>query len=277
MTDCKNDLIISKFSFSKYPPISKSEDRSLKPFSYGSGLFPSTLSLEVIAKHVWSPVIFKGGKRTNANFEYAAWGALDFDDGLYTLEQAKREWCDTIHIIGTTRSHQISKNGLICDRFRIIFIWDKIITHSNDYRHNIKLLIDKYNADPACSDPARFFFPCSEIVSFSNEGFAQEIKKTDKPKFSQREIDEKYAQYKENGYIPAWIKGLLNYGCQEGERNKSVLRLGIYLTKLGKSEEEIVAMIARSPIKANDFDENEIKRAVSNGAKIAKKQRIKEE
>lgn len=263
--------------FDALPKISYSKNLSLKPYEYASGFEPVTISHSIIKNWCWTPVILKEGKRLNSNFEYAGWGALDFDNGEYTLDEAMKDWCDTVSIIGTTKSHGERKNGIIADRFRIVFLWDRIITHSNDYRFNLKKLINKYGADPACSDPARFFYPCKDIIQITTDGFKQPVETTNKSKFTQEEIDEKYEAYKAQGIIPDWIKGLLRYGGPIGERNKSCFRLGLYLTKLGYEENEIIAMIKASQIDKRNFSEEELRRAVSNGVKTALKQPINKE
>ena len=63
----------------------------------------------IIESHVWSPIIWKDGYRAKKNFTSARLLVLDFDDGNLTLEQAIEKFEPYIHIIGTTKSHQIEK------------------------------------------------------------------------------------------------------------------------------------------------------------------------
>jgi hypothetical protein len=62
------------------------------------------------------------GRSRNASYS-GVWGvALDFDDGLITLEEAKREFGKYINIIYTSTNHRINKpdHGGVVDRFRVI-------------------------------------------------------------------------------------------------------------------------------------------------------------
>jgi len=68
-----------------------------------------------------SPFEFKGGikKSENWNNENQNILILDVDDGLSIVE-AKDKFKDNMYLIYTTKSHQIEKKGIKCDRFRII-------------------------------------------------------------------------------------------------------------------------------------------------------------
>jgi hypothetical protein len=54
---------------------------------------------------VTSPIVFRTGVRLEENFESASWIALDFDEGL-SLAEAKNTFCDRIHVLAPTKSHQ---------------------------------------------------------------------------------------------------------------------------------------------------------------------------
>jgi hypothetical protein len=98
------------------------------PRKFWQGFAISQKITPFILRRVWSPCVWDGGRRREQNFAFAGWGALDFDDGRYTLEQAKTDWREFIHVMGTTKSHQVAKNGgAACDRFRILFPWEEPI------------------------------------------------------------------------------------------------------------------------------------------------------
>lgn len=128
-----------------------------------------------MTKYVWSPCIWKDGRRSQQNFIAARFCVLDFDDGEMTLAEAKNIFCDCVHIIGTTKSHQKVKNNIVCDRFRVLFVFAHPIEDLRLYRWNMHKYMRNYPCDKSCKDGARFFYPCQEIVSISSEGYKQDI------------------------------------------------------------------------------------------------------
>lgn len=120
----------------------------------------------------WAPGIFKDKIRNKALLDTIEILALDVDEGC-TLEQAKIIFADYKHIIGTSRSHGIEKNGVVCDRFRVILFLDKPVTTDSDFKQHWFAAYDKWPfIDKACKDSARFFFPCTKIVSINETGNA---------------------------------------------------------------------------------------------------------
>ena len=64
-------------------------------------------------------------------------------------------------MIATTKSHQKDKNGLVADRFRIIFITDRTIKlDSNLYSDFMQNVYDSLGvpADQSCKDSSRFYY-----------------------------------------------------------------------------------------------------------------------
>ncbi len=118
-----------------------------------------------ICYNMWSPALFKDGLRTNGTFASIQAIVLDIDDGL-TLAEGVKLFSQYNHIVATTRSHQKDKNGVTCDRFRVI-----LPIHSPI--HDMAVFKATWNAaaklcpqlDRACSDVARFYFPCTNIIS----------------------------------------------------------------------------------------------------------------
>ena len=123
-----------------------------------------------ITKHCWSPIIIKGGHRLEKNFLGSYICALDFDAPYTPLACAIEEFKDFSHIIATTKSHQKPKNGVVCDRYRVVLWWERLITDLAEYKFNLSKQIDNYYSDKACKDGARFFFPCVDIVSSNGNG-----------------------------------------------------------------------------------------------------------
>ena len=117
-----------------------------------------------ICRTIWSPIKYREGIRLESHFLGAMVCALDFDGPDTPLSWARETFKDYDVIIGTTKSHQKQKNGIVCDRYRVLMWFKEPIYDAATYKHNMGLLINKHGADKACKDAARFFFPCVDIV-----------------------------------------------------------------------------------------------------------------
>jgi hypothetical protein len=120
------------------------------------------LSDDILTK-VWSAVVFRHGKRRQADFSYADWLVLDFDSGELSIDQAAKNFCDTVHLIAPTRSHSESHH-----RFRVCLLFERRITDLETFRFNMDHYISRYNADNQCKDGARYYFPSQAIYSKAN-------------------------------------------------------------------------------------------------------------
>lgn len=124
---------------------------------------------DFITKNNYSTAVFKDGYRTNDNFISTECIALDFDHGL-SIEAAEDQFAKYKHIIGPTRNHRVEKNGVVADRFRVLLFLKDKITDRRTYSSTIGKLLSQYpQADHACKDPARMFFPCKS-ANYKAEG-----------------------------------------------------------------------------------------------------------
>lgn len=125
-------------------------------------------------KYAFVPCKLKNGKRKSENnigSQNTIW--LDFDDGKY-FEEVKALLKDYNYIAYTSKSHQISKNDKISDRFRIILLTKTLLpSDERQFKIIMKNLINIYGADTACSDRARLYWsnPKSEVFINSGELF----------------------------------------------------------------------------------------------------------
>lgn len=130
---------------------------------------------EQILEYPWSPSIFSdAGTRKNENFYGSQVLAYDIDNypeqKQLRLDEAKTIYEKFNVLIGTTRNHQTLKNKKYpaADRYRLIFVLDKPITSAETYKSHWKYYKEKLGlngvADEATKDPARYFFPCKEII-----------------------------------------------------------------------------------------------------------------
>lgn len=234
----------------------------------------------VISARSWSPIVFRGGTRREAAFAEADLMALDFDTPEYSLDQCLRDFADSTHVIGTTRSHRISKGGIVCDRFRVVVPYAEAIRSLPLYRHNLKRRIRSYGADPACSDGARFFWPCATIVSFNENGYFESVEPIPAATGVRgRKVPGGITRglWRPVGLPTAWAAAALRSGVPPGSRNITCFRLGAVLYKVGYSESEIISAVEASPIMQPgdpSFPASEMRRAIRNGIACAAREMV---
>lgn len=132
---------------------------------------PTLISLaELTIVFNWSPFVFTDNYRKGVNWEGCDVLTLDIDDGC-TIEEAKELFKEYQYILTTSKSHQIEKNGKVCDRFRLIIPFSERITNKDFYRNTWYTIANKYNfIDQQCKDFGRFFYAGKEIVQVKTEG-----------------------------------------------------------------------------------------------------------
>jgi hypothetical protein len=241
------------FSFHrKIPDMSKSKSAISKQYAEGWDLRSATLSdfADTITSHCWSPVVFRNGVRKSSNFFLSSLVALDFDSPEYTLRDALNDWCDTIHVIGTTVSHQKDKNGITCDRFRIVSVWDKPIIKASNYKPNMNKLIESnmaFHADKSCVDLGRYFLPCKAIVSINAEGYKIQTKEYEEIIYEDT--------VEEIGDLSQFAVDYLHTKFPEGKRNTNTWRFAKDLFKAGYNQNDVIKIIINAPTYKGVIDE----------------------
>lgn len=228
-----------------------------------------------ISKYVCSGNAWRDGRRLKENFLYSDWAVLDFDeDNEVNLEQAiNNVFVDMIHIIGTTKSHQIEKKGQPpCDRFRVLLPWKERIENSRVYRWNMELLAKKYPIDLKALDAAHYFFPCQEIKSISAEGYSLDVDPNVPmdfdspidPKEYRLYLEEKAKRFAITQRLPPWVEDFLDYGkLIQKSRNVSCYVSALNLFECGYSFEEVVQALNRAPFdRTKKWHDKELNRAV---------------
>lgn len=141
--------------------------------------------LDFVLNYHYSVRHFKYNKRKKANAQKTRIIILDIDEPQINypdLESIKNKLRPYNHILSTTKSHQILKNGIICDRYRIIFFCDIFIEDPISYKQQI-LDISKYfnlECDEKCVDTGRFFYKSQEIISSNFNGKSFKLVLTEK-------------------------------------------------------------------------------------------------
>lgn len=230
----------------------------------------SALSLaRALLKVPTSPITFRDGHRTEANFLSASWVGLDFDAGP-SLDEIEQTFSDSIHVIGTTKSHRKAKGHYpACDRFRVWLKLEHTITTVVTYKATVRHLVKTYDADPACVGAAQMFWPCQAITSVLSEGYTTDV-------VIPKKIPSAKTRPEYNGQIPPWVNAWLNGDFdltpERGEgRNRYVYKTALWLAKNGWDENRImdVVMSSRIPISQEPQVEKEVLKAVRSGMRRA--------
>ncbi len=194
--------------------------------------------------------------------------ALDVDDGT-TLKEARELLKNYTYIIYTTKSHNIDKGGLVCDRYRIVLPTKNTFYVSDgqikELYKNIEL-ITGIEADAQTYNASRLFFTNSEAEVFENQGELFDVT------YALPSTD------KSDNYLPALldtlssvgdldiedevtkrITGMFNFTVQnanEGQRNRLLYNLGEFCKEFGVEPEFYVekanSMITK-PLSAHEI------------------------
>ncbi len=107
----------------------------------------------------YSNFIFNGDYRLSDNYQKNVSNCivLDFDDGFTREEFAKRS--SFAYATGTTKSHNKDKNGLTCERFRVIIPTETAVDLEQvGFSRLMKEIFMEYpEADTSCKDTARAY------------------------------------------------------------------------------------------------------------------------
>lgn len=214
---------------------------------------------QVMTQNFWSPIIWHGGYRRSDNFISADLLALDFDNGIWTIDRATEVFKQAgyFHIIGTTKSHTAAHH-----RFRAVLVWHQKITDGRQYRQNVEKICDRYPADPACKDTARMFRKCTQIVKIEAGKGIVAIPYEAPPL--------RVVRY-DKGEIPDFIHRMLSEVPGPGNRNKHCFRIAAKLAELGHSEQTCIDYVLRSIV---DLPNQEKISAAKSGFRFASRGNI---
>lgn len=221
-------------------------------------LGPSERISKIITKNIWSPILWERGRRASRNFRFSSFVALDFDGGVSLDDAINNIFCDLIHIIAPTRSHRMDKNGVVDDRFRVLV---KLSTDTTDCarftataRHYAKL----YEADIACTDCARAFYPSLHIASMSTEGYTWDLVEAD-----DIETKEEFLHRKATAPLSNDARIVLEHGVADN-RNQTCFRVALELLRKGYTKEEAYKKVFRYVPTTHDFKESEKRKIIES-------------
>lgn len=228
--------------------LSLSKNKGADPWRH-TEFNPSQISdfnglFQAILENVWSPIIWKNGRRLSENFLFSDFMALDFDKKTeWNIERTIKfcEFHQYSYVIAPTKSHQKPKSGEDpCDRFRLLIPWREPITCRLTYEQNMRRIMKIIPADKACADSARMFQPSIRIASFS-EGKGLGWQPYKSPQARKNE-------YIGSGILPPWLTAMMNESPPAGERNKHCFRLAAKLAEFGWSEGQCIDAVVASPV-----------------------------
>lgn len=172
--------------------------------------------------------------------------AFDIDEGL-TLREAIQKLTNYKYIIYTTKSHQREKNGIVCDRFRIILptktnFFVNVEQHKQLYE-NLSQVLELPTYDVATRNVSRLWFTNknAEVIS-KTDGDILDVRccipETEAaehiiPNLENIDLDE------QDRRIGGMIKYTLINGIA-GERNDKLFRLAKFVHELGGDLNDVV-------------------------------------
>jgi hypothetical protein len=198
--------------------------------------------LELITMHTWSPGIFKDNQRMNKNFIKTYFMAFDIDENLSLKEAIERLKClGYTCIIGTSFNHQKEKDGVIADRYRIIFPLRSPVLTPLQYKATWISLAGSsdtalYNADQSCKDPARFFFPCEKAAIMTGYRKLEKVAQQSEPK---KEIMKKKYDGGKKGKLSSRTLKFLEEGAAPGQRHYEFILSVMDMKAQGYTKDEV--------------------------------------
>lgn len=208
---------------------------------------------ELICRYAYSPILFRNSYRKQDNFNSADLLVLDFDSGDRSIERAK-EFFQALgyqFVIGTTRNHQVLKDGKIADRYRVLIPTSLTITDSECFRANMTKFISTFGADNACKDGGRMYYPCTSIFAVHEVGQPAAWDLSMRPQESSYNATEHRVYLESCGRAGVIPKNLLRYAEESGtpgSRNSAAFKISCQLYHLGLSLEAAIAWIMATPL-----------------------------
>jgi hypothetical protein len=225
---------------------------------------------DIITKSAWSPILWRDNYRRGVDFESCGLLCLDFDEGNPTLSEIiDIVWeNDYRHIIGTTKSHQKLKQGVVCDRFRVVIDAEGFSNNNLQFKEQMRATRRQFSGtDSSCLESARFFFPCAKIVS---NGGNRKYKAKPAPALPtiKKRIDKlKQADVElgQCGWVPDEIRAFISHGAGQGERRPALFKFAAKLTRFGWTAEKVTAKLINAPFFKDDLKTEDMLRQVERG------------
>lgn len=192
---------------------------------------------KLITQNVWSPFKFKNNKRLIENFESTSLLVLDVDHGC-TLPQAKAKLAGFKAIFAPSRNHDKEKNGVVCNRFRVILFLNDVITDPNTYRATwavAKSILPEI--DDAAKDVARQYFP-SLFIDDIIEGRLFPVQHVLIDVTHTRVQSPPIMKYP----VPQYVQDFMDHGARDW--NSTLYKSSKFLQEAGYEEEDAIELLS---------------------------------
>jgi len=213
----------------------------------------------------YSNFIFNNDYRKSDNYQANISNCiiLDFDDGT-TVEEFEKD-AYFAYAIGTTKSHNIEKNNIVCERFRVIIPTETAISlNTEDYSNMMsELFLEFTGADKACKDTARAYsgYVGAEVQIRTGEYFGWEKyfksyldKKEIMRRWQEKERERSSREHEDDGtkvdwYRENWLNEMMRSVLKvdekftTGNRNNSLYSYARFFKDLELTDSEIVEAV----------------------------------
>lgn len=105
----------------------------------------------------WSAGQFKDQHRVKENW-IPNQNILVFDFDIFVGDR-ENYFSQFYCLVGTTKSHNKEKNGIVSERYRVVFPVDELNISVNEYSNVYELISEKFESDKACKDVSRSWAP----------------------------------------------------------------------------------------------------------------------
>lgn len=157
----------------------------------------------------YSPYSWKNGYKTPNNFNRDNQDCIvwDIDDGM-SLDEFQKMFKSYQYVIGTTKTHQKEKKGVVSDRFRVVIKAINIPSNSEVYFRTMELLAP-FN-DLQTLTPTASFLGNNDCIILTNEGKALDMFKASSIAEQQLEdeLKEKMLKQVDRDLIDTYHKGM---------------------------------------------------------------------
>lgn len=199
---------------------------------------------KIVAADVhYSNLIWADGYRLGDNY-IAGSDCLIFDfDEIVTIDMVMQWFAKYQKLICTTKSHQINKNGVVCDRFRLVLpLYSPIDLDRYQYTIINRYLAERFNADTQSTDAARKYVGYRNCSCFTTSGvkfdwevFYSLALEWDRTRKQEREIKaQKYKNSSSTILNPdTWARAFKPETIGLGERNDRLSRIAFWLRNEG--------------------------------------------
>jgi hypothetical protein len=214
---------------------------------------------EFVLKYDWSPFTFKDSYRHNTSWASCDVMVLDIDSGC-TIEEAKELFKQYTYLLTTSKSHQIEKNGVVADRFRIIIPLSSTIRDREIYKNTWYTLANKFPfIDQQCKDFARFYYRSKDYVCENQALSLDPVLENVMPVYFERPRMELMLT---KGKLSRGTMEFIVNGAPAGTRNSAAFKAAKDFQEQGYTEEEAIDKLSKSSCVDDEFNENELERTI---------------